>query len=139
MSATPAPAPDGQSPELVAELSPLIDRLDAKITEFDDALGEEPRTIDRARAEYLEMLARYAQQLVQRIVEVLQSRTWIDAADSSRAALCGRLEALASAAHAKAHERAAALGRSAIPGRPPMDVSCAGTTWRECGAHRRAQ
>ena len=106
VSATPAPAPDGQSPELVAELSPLIDRLDAKITEFDDALGEEPRTIDRARAEHLEMLARYAQQLVQRIVEVLQSRTWIDAADSSRAALCGRLEALASAAHAKAHERA---------------------------------
>ena len=84
----------------------MIDRLDAKIAEFDDALGEEPRTIDRARAEHLEMLARYAQQLAQRIVEVLQSRTWIDPADSSRAALCGRLEALASATHAKAHERA---------------------------------
>jgi electron transfer flavoprotein-quinone oxidoreductase len=97
---------DNHASELVAELGPLIERLDAKIIEFDAALGEEPRTIDRARAEHLEMLARYAQQLAQRIVEVLQSRSWIDGNDPKAAAIYARLEALASAAQAKAHERA---------------------------------
>jgi electron transfer flavoprotein-quinone oxidoreductase len=100
------PSADNCASELVGELRPLIERLDAKIVEFDEALGEEPRTIDRARAEHLEMLARYAQQLAQRIVEVLQSRTWIDANDAKAAAIYARLEALASAAQAKAHERA---------------------------------
>jgi alkylation response protein AidB-like acyl-CoA dehydrogenase/flavin-dependent dehydrogenase/electron transfer flavoprotein alpha subunit/ferredoxin-like protein FixX len=100
------PSADNHASDLVTELDPLIERLDAKIIEFDDALGEEPRRIDRARAEHLEMLARYAQQLAQRIVEVLQSRTWIDGNDPKAAAVYARLEALALAAQAKAHERA---------------------------------
>jgi electron transfer flavoprotein-quinone oxidoreductase len=56
----------------VAELVPLLDRLERKLLEFDEALAEEPRTIDRGRAEYLEMLARYAQQLALRLLEVIR-------------------------------------------------------------------
>ena len=50
--------------------------LERKLEEFDAALAEEPRTVDRARAEYLEMLARYAQQLAGRVVEMLRGAPW---------------------------------------------------------------
>jgi electron transfer flavoprotein-quinone oxidoreductase len=54
-----------------SEIARLLDQLEEKLTEYDRALGEPPRTIDRARADYLEMLARYAQQLAERLVELL--------------------------------------------------------------------
>src|SRR5262249_19764690 len=41
----------------------LVNQIDRKLDEFAEALDEEPRTIAPARAEYLAMLARYAQQL----------------------------------------------------------------------------
>jgi electron transfer flavoprotein-quinone oxidoreductase len=40
------------------EVRYLADKLEQKLVEFDDALAEEPRTVDRDREEYLEMLAR---------------------------------------------------------------------------------
>ncbi|MCI0463152.1 MAG: acyl-CoA dehydrogenase family protein, partial [Gemmataceae bacterium] len=67
-------APEAQngrhSPEGV-ELDRLLTRLDRKLAEFDEALGEEPRTIDQARADYLLLLARYAQNLLARITAIL--------------------------------------------------------------------
>ena len=53
----------------LTELHALIDQLDRKLEEFDEALTEEPRTIDKPRAGYLELLARYAHQLAVRIAE----------------------------------------------------------------------
>ncbi|MBL8797609.1 MAG: acyl-CoA dehydrogenase family protein [Planctomycetia bacterium] len=49
----------------------LLDRLERKLVEFDEALAAEPRTIDKARAAHLEMLARYAQQLAVQFAEGL--------------------------------------------------------------------
>jgi alkylation response protein AidB-like acyl-CoA dehydrogenase/flavin-dependent dehydrogenase/electron transfer flavoprotein alpha subunit/electron transfer flavoprotein alpha/beta subunit/ferredoxin-like protein FixX len=69
---------NGQRLELVTVLKRLIGQLDQKLQEYDTALAEEPRTIDRARSEYLEMLARYAQQLSIRIVEELRGSDWAD-------------------------------------------------------------
>src|SRR5262249_10840444 len=60
---------NGQHAGELAELEHLLVKLDRKLAEFDAALAEEPRTIDRARAEYLEMLALYAQQLAARMAE----------------------------------------------------------------------
>jgi electron transfer flavoprotein-quinone oxidoreductase len=50
----------------------LLDRLDRKLAEFDAALAEEPRTVDRARGDYLEMLARYARQLAAQFLETVR-------------------------------------------------------------------
>lgn len=55
----------GGPTELPAKLLNLADRIEQKLVEFDEALGEQPRTVDRARADHLEMLARYAQQLAE--------------------------------------------------------------------------
>jgi flavin-dependent dehydrogenase len=41
----------------------LLDRMEAKLDAYDAALARGPHTLDRARADHLEMLARYAQQL----------------------------------------------------------------------------
>jgi hypothetical protein len=46
------------------------------LREFEKSLTKGPATIDRSRGDYLEMLARYAQQLAVRIQEVLRETTW---------------------------------------------------------------
>lgn len=69
---------NGHHLDLVGVLQRLLDRLERKLIEYDEALAEEPRTIDRARAEYLEMLARYAHQLSVRFVEELRASDWAD-------------------------------------------------------------
>jgi alkylation response protein AidB-like acyl-CoA dehydrogenase/flavin-dependent dehydrogenase/ferredoxin-like protein FixX len=46
-----------------SSLDAHMSQLEMKLAEFDLALTEEPRTTDRGRAAYLEMLARYGQQL----------------------------------------------------------------------------
>jgi flavin-dependent dehydrogenase len=56
----------------IATLRVLIEQLEGKLTEFDAALACGPHRIDRARGEYLELLARYAQQLAARTVEVVR-------------------------------------------------------------------
>jgi|GEM_PF-4285810 len=53
------------------ELGMLFEELERKLGEFDAALAEGPALVDRPRNDYLEMLARYAQQLASRIREVL--------------------------------------------------------------------
>jgi electron transfer flavoprotein-quinone oxidoreductase len=60
------------APEKTAAVSMLLHQLTRKLEEYDEALAEEPRTVDRGRAEYLELLARYAHQLAVRLEEVLQ-------------------------------------------------------------------
>ncbi|MCC6418764.1 MAG: acyl-CoA dehydrogenase family protein [Gemmataceae bacterium] len=54
------------------EFDYLLTRLDRKLIEFGEALGEEPRHIDHGRAEYLQLLARYAQNLLARATELLR-------------------------------------------------------------------
>src|SRR5262249_54000534 len=51
----------------------LLDQLERKLEEFDRTLEGEPRTIDRARAEYLETLARYAHLLAAELAEWLHN------------------------------------------------------------------
>ena len=69
---------NGQSWAELAELGALLDTLESKLIEFETALEAEPRTIDRSRAEYLEMLARYAHQLTVRIGEQLRGSSLIE-------------------------------------------------------------
>jgi electron transfer flavoprotein-quinone oxidoreductase len=45
----------------------LLNGLEAKLWEFDAALAEGPATVDRDRADYLNLLARYARQLAVRV------------------------------------------------------------------------
>ncbi|MGE3804587.1 MAG: acyl-CoA dehydrogenase family protein, partial [Gemmataceae bacterium] len=52
---------------------------------FDEALAEEPRTVNRDRAEYLETLARYAQQLALKFVEELKSSELADSPNLAEA------------------------------------------------------
>jgi alkylation response protein AidB-like acyl-CoA dehydrogenase/flavin-dependent dehydrogenase/ferredoxin-like protein FixX len=58
----------------LAELNRLVEQFDAKVREFDRALGEEPRTVDPARAEYLRLLVTHARNLVQDIANLLSLR-----------------------------------------------------------------
>jgi hypothetical protein len=74
----------------------LLDRLDCKFAEFDAALAEEPRTVDRARGDHLEMLARYARQLAVQFLEEVRA-----AGDAPE-----RVLHLATELAAKAEERA---------------------------------
>jgi alkylation response protein AidB-like acyl-CoA dehydrogenase/flavin-dependent dehydrogenase/ferredoxin-like protein FixX len=53
------PAADGA----VGPLDATLAKLEGKLRDLERALAEEPRTIDRDRAAYLEMLARYSHQL----------------------------------------------------------------------------
>jgi alkylation response protein AidB-like acyl-CoA dehydrogenase/electron transfer flavoprotein alpha/beta subunit len=46
-------------------------KLEIKLLQFDAALAEEPRTVGRDRADYLLLLARYAQQLAKLVAESL--------------------------------------------------------------------
>ena len=97
---------NGQNAAEVAELETLLSRLERKLAAFEEALAEEPRTIDRARADYLEMLARYAQQLAARIVEVLRGSGLALHQHPSVVATHQKLLELATALLAKAEERA---------------------------------
>ncbi len=56
----------------VAEVLTLLSQLARKLVEFEDALTHEPRTLDRSRLEYLEMLTRYAEQLALQVVTRLR-------------------------------------------------------------------
>src|SRR5262249_38033594 len=58
------------APEL-GELRHLLTCLERKLAEFEHALDEEPRTIDRDRAAYLELLARYVRMALARMMDVL--------------------------------------------------------------------
>lgn len=100
INGTPIPAELQRDLE---ELDQLFDRLDRKLRQFDEALAREPRTIDQARTEHLEGLARYAVQLAARIVEVLRHRTWEAPAHE---AVQRHLLTLATALLTKAEERA---------------------------------
>jgi electron transfer flavoprotein-quinone oxidoreductase len=88
-----------------AKLHWLLDALDRKLDEFDAALAEEPRTVDRGRAEFLEALARYALQLAIRLVEVLRESEQ-DADGPAEQEVFREMLTLATAAAAKAEERA---------------------------------
>ncbi|HZV06993.1 MAG TPA: FAD-binding protein, partial [Gemmataceae bacterium] len=57
------------------EVAPLLDQLEHKLREFDMALAEGPAIVDRPHNDYLEILSSYAQQLANRIREVLKSDT----------------------------------------------------------------
>jgi alkylation response protein AidB-like acyl-CoA dehydrogenase/electron transfer flavoprotein alpha subunit len=57
---------------VVIEIRRLCGKVESKLRELEKALTEEPRTIDRARSEYLDMLARYVQQLTANLVAVLE-------------------------------------------------------------------
>jgi alkylation response protein AidB-like acyl-CoA dehydrogenase/electron transfer flavoprotein alpha subunit len=97
---------NGQRRHFLVEARSLLDKLDNKLVEYDAALGEEPRTIDPARAEYLEMLARYAQQLANRVTEVLEEHAQGEHSDPATVAFSRQALPLASALTAKAQERA---------------------------------
>jgi electron transfer flavoprotein-quinone oxidoreductase len=100
------PSLDGHHSSEIRELRTLVSQLEGKLEEFDIALGREPRTVDRARAEYLEMLARYAQQLSLRICDVVRDCTWAKSAQESLAELHQRLLAVVTALLERAEIRA---------------------------------
>ncbi len=56
----------------LAEAAELVERLERKLIDFDEALAREPRIIDRARTEYLVLLANHAQQQAARLVAVVE-------------------------------------------------------------------
>jgi electron transfer flavoprotein-quinone oxidoreductase len=86
-------------------LRQLLDQLERKLQEFDEALAEEPRSVDRTRQEHLVMLARYAQQLANRVVEILQENSWLNQTTRGGAEAHQQILALAKALAAKADER----------------------------------
>jgi electron transfer flavoprotein-quinone oxidoreductase len=73
-----SPATDGLKAGEVTLLQTLLGQLERKLEEYDDALAAEPRRVDRSRSAYLEMLARYGQQLAIRIHEVLRASRLAD-------------------------------------------------------------
>jgi alkylation response protein AidB-like acyl-CoA dehydrogenase/ferredoxin-like protein FixX len=95
-----------------ADTSPAIEQIDSllgiaerKLIEFDEALAEEPRTVDRGRGEYLEMLARYAQQVCERIAELVAEAAAAVVAPEARS-LFSRMQELSSSLVLKVQERA---------------------------------
>jgi alkylation response protein AidB-like acyl-CoA dehydrogenase/flavin-dependent dehydrogenase/ferredoxin-like protein FixX len=96
---------NGQNGTRIAECRRLLARLDHKLKEFDDALAEEPRTVDRARAEYLEMLTRYAQQLAEQLQALLREHLRVDDLPPAIAGAFGRVRDLMVAVVTMAQER----------------------------------
>jgi electron transfer flavoprotein-quinone oxidoreductase len=96
---------NGDRADFLAGFRQLLDQLDRKLQEFDDALAEEPRTVDRARQEHLVMLARYSQQLANRLVEMLQEHSWLDQPSQTAGGVIQPILLLAKALAAKADER----------------------------------
>jgi flavin-dependent dehydrogenase len=82
-------------------VSMLIDKLDRKLLEFEEALARGTASVDQPRGDYLEMLARYAQQLASQLVETLQCKTW----PAGATAMKRRVLELATALAAKTEER----------------------------------
>ncbi|HYT93586.1 MAG TPA: 4Fe-4S dicluster domain-containing protein, partial [Gemmataceae bacterium] len=72
LAAEPTEGLNGERPVQLAEVERLLACLERKLAEFDEALDEEPRTVDRGRADYLQMLTRYAQNVAARMVELLR-------------------------------------------------------------------
>src|SRR5207249_3100659 len=91
--------------ELLAEAYQILSQLDGKLQEFDEALAEEPRTIDRARSEYLEVLARYAEQLALRLREIFQQSPLTDNPTPGGTAIFTQIKDLTAALIAKTEER----------------------------------
>src|SRR5262249_32045148 len=91
----PMPPDSGQVDGEIYELHSLFDNLEGKLDTFEKALARQPRTVDRARSESLETLARYAQQLALRINEILRGSTWADSPNAGIAFLNGQLVDLA--------------------------------------------
>jgi electron transfer flavoprotein-quinone oxidoreductase len=81
----------------------LLGQLEGKLDAFDAVLGREPPALGRARADHLEMLARYAQQLAAELAQRLDDMPL--SADQPPDAR-GRLLRLARDLAAKARERA---------------------------------
>jgi alkylation response protein AidB-like acyl-CoA dehydrogenase/ferredoxin-like protein FixX len=90
---------------LIELIESLLAKIECKLIEFDGALVEEPRIVDRARAEYLEMLARYAQQICEQLAEVLNESPKIAPVLSSSPNYA-KMRAIASALLAKSQHRA---------------------------------
>jgi electron transfer flavoprotein-quinone oxidoreductase len=63
-----------------SELGSMLNELERKLGEFDKALGDGPALVERPHNDYLEMLARYAQQLAQRVRGLIHSRSEIGGA-----------------------------------------------------------
>jgi alkylation response protein AidB-like acyl-CoA dehydrogenase/electron transfer flavoprotein alpha subunit/electron transfer flavoprotein alpha/beta subunit len=97
---------NGHADSEITEIYSLLRKLDGKLQEFELALAEELRTVDRARADYLELLARYAQQLALRMVEILRGSVLGDSGHASVAAAHRQVLELATALLAKTEERA---------------------------------
>ncbi len=88
-----------------AELERLLTVLDGKLREYDRALDEEPRTIDRGRADHLEMLARYAHQVAIRVQDLLRGSILASSPSQPVADLHRRLLHLAGALVTRTEER----------------------------------
>jgi alkylation response protein AidB-like acyl-CoA dehydrogenase/flavin-dependent dehydrogenase/electron transfer flavoprotein alpha subunit/ferredoxin-like protein FixX len=101
----PVPTTDKPESDEICELRELLDNLDGKLDAFEKALAREPRNADRARAESLETLARYAQQLALRIVDVLRESTWADSPNAGIVSVHRTLVELADLLLSKADER----------------------------------
>jgi alkylation response protein AidB-like acyl-CoA dehydrogenase/flavin-dependent dehydrogenase/electron transfer flavoprotein alpha subunit/electron transfer flavoprotein alpha/beta subunit/ferredoxin-like protein FixX len=84
----------------------LLTRLERKLAEYDEALAEEPRHVDQGRAEYLEMLARYAQQLAEKIQELFRDHVQNDELSVGLARAYGEIGPLIAALVTKTQERA---------------------------------
>lgn len=97
---------DGKGSEWLNEAYRLLDQLDQKLREFDEALSKDPRTIDRARSDFLEMLARYAQQLASRLQEVFHQSPLAENPTPVQAAVFQEITSLTGALVGKAEERA---------------------------------
>ena len=133
------------SDDTVARVEVLLRRLERKLEQYDAALSEEPRRVDRGRSEYLEMLARYAHQLAVRVVEVLAHQPEAPARDATGPcwALPASVECVTgprrrpgdpAAGHWPSARRNAPdrSGTSALPGPRRMAGSFASTTLWGC-------
>jgi electron transfer flavoprotein-quinone oxidoreductase len=97
---------NGKNMGELAKLDRLLTCLGGKLREFDAALAREPRTIDRGRGEYLDMLARYAQQLAMRILDVARTSPLADSQSLVVADANRRIVELAQAVVTRSEERA---------------------------------
>jgi alkylation response protein AidB-like acyl-CoA dehydrogenase/electron transfer flavoprotein alpha subunit/flavin-dependent dehydrogenase/ferredoxin-like protein FixX len=97
---------NGQETALVADLRRLLNRLERKLEEFEEALAEEPRTVDNGRAEYLEMLARYAQRLAEQSQKLLRDQLQGDNLSAAMVRACGQIRELITTLVGKTQERA---------------------------------
>jgi alkylation response protein AidB-like acyl-CoA dehydrogenase/flavin-dependent dehydrogenase/ferredoxin-like protein FixX len=91
---------------LLSEATQVLDQLACKLQEFDLALSKEPRNIDRARAEYLEMLARYSEKLAANFLDLFQRNRHADGPNTNKDTDFSPIIDLSRALLAKSEERA---------------------------------